>query len=500
MGPLILAVDLGTSGVKAALMRLDGEIVASARRHYSPRSPRPGWCEQDAEEWWGAVVESLRELSSSIRGPLEALCVAGQAPGHVLVDRELRPLRPAILWADRRAEREASRLREVFAPAELAAFTGAGFPVDAANPLARLLWLARHEPERVARAASVLQPKDFVNARLTGNVATDRFSAFSVAHVRKGCYHEELLARLEAMGIPRSLLPPVIEPHQCVGVLGRSAARETGLPEGTPVLAGTIDAWCSIIGALGHRAGCAVDVSGTSEVVALVVEDRDPASQSAMPLGNGLAFHGGPNQAGTSLLHWAARLLGLEGGLPALETLAREVRPGCDGLVLLPYIRGERAPVWDPRARGVLFGLAQEHGPAHLARAAYEAVAFSVRHILEDAERAAGAEAQVVRVAGGGARSAFWNQMKADVLQRRVEVVRPPESALTGAAMLAALGAGLVGSLEEAAAMVRVADTFTPRPDLKDIYDSRYGLYRSLYPSLQVLFARDEVDGPSDGG
>ncbi|MDY7040044.1 MAG: FGGY family carbohydrate kinase, partial [Chloroflexota bacterium] len=387
MEDLFLGLDLGTSALKAGLFDDSGFLLASTRRAYPLYVPRLGWAEQQPEDWWTAVrsaVPELLERSAVDRARIAAVGLSGQTPGHVLVDAGGASLGRAIIWSDRRAAAEADWLAERITREQALAWTAYPLLADSALPPARLLWLKAHRPADWTHCAHVLQPKDFIALRLTGRAVTDNHSAFTLVNLETGRYDPEYFAFL---GIPLTKMPTVLEPHEVVGKVVAEAAEQTGLLSGTPVVCGTIDAWCDIIGCGGVTPGRAVDVAGTSEVVALIT-DRAVVGESvfASSLLGDLYFTGGPTQAGGGALHWLARgfypEMGDEPDFAQLETDAGSVEPGAGGLIFLPYLSGERAPIWDDAARAAFVGLAAHHARAYCARAVYEGVAFAVRHIL----------------------------------------------------------------------------------------------------------------------
>ncbi|WP_324669104.1 xylulokinase [Geochorda subterranea] len=492
MGDFLLGIDLGTSSVKVGLVTEDGRIVAFAARTYETSHPYPGWSEQQPEEWWAATASAAASVMEALPadGHVVGVGLSGQSPGHVVVAEDGTPLGPAIIWSDRRAGDEARLISSLVSPEEMRRYTGFGFPLDASNPLARLLWLVRHRASWIARAAAVLQPKDYIALRLTDRMATDQFSAFSVAHVIERRYHPDLFDRL---GLPMGLLPPLLSPEETVGQVTSAASAETRIPEGTPVKIGTIDAWCSMFGAGALMPGVAVDIAGTSEVIALVTDRAPyPGDGGLMPLWPGLFFAGGPTQVGASALDWVWGALLTERRLfdpVVLERTAQGSEPGAGGLVFLPYLRGERAPIWNTHARGVLFNLTERHRAAPLVRAVYEGVAYSVRHVLEVASEATGQAVCEVRVTGGGSRSAFWNQVKADVLGVPVIQLESHEGATLGAAILAACPDGRPQMLSRLVQrMVRPARSYLPDIRHKARYDRLFETYKALYAAVKDLY------------
>jgi xylulokinase len=494
---LLLGLDLGTSAIKVGLFDLEGNLVRQARRSCALYTPRPGWAEQEPEEWWTAVRDGLQEVLAGVDGGrIAAVGLSGQSPSHVLVTADGVSLGRAIVWGDRRATVEAEWLAERITTEQARAWTGCTFITGANQSSARFLWLKAHRPKDWARCAAVVQPKDFVAGRLTGQVATDVNSALGLLDPRTGQYATELLVLL---GIAPEKMPPVLEQTTIVGYVMPEVAAATGLPPDIPVVTGTIDAWCDIIGCVEIEPGSAVDVAGTSEVVALVTAELvDGGSEGVVsaPLVGGCSWIGGPMQMGGAALTWLARcFFGQEQpDFRALETEASAAAPGADGLLFLPYLQGERAPVWDPAARGAFVGLTDRHIRAHCFRAVYEGVAFAVRDLLQRCQAAAEIAPQMLHVSGGGSGSTFWNQIKADVTGLPVQQMAIPDAACLGAALLAAVGIGVFDGFTEASgAMIRTGDILDPVAAHVSRYDELFATWRCLYPVLGPLFPRLEA-------
>ena len=489
--PMLLGIDVGTSAVKVGLFTADGETAALAWRAYPVHAPRPGWAEQMPDDWWTAACGAIHEvLAAAETEQVAAVGLCGQTPGHVLVDASGRAVGPAIIWQDRRAEAEAAWLGKNVTAQQAREWVGLDSLADSTLPPARMLWLANHRPRDWARCAVVLQPKDYISLRLTGECATDIHSAFGLASGDAEAY---IPAFFDLLGLDIGRLPLLQSPTAVLGEVTETASEETGLPVGTPVVVGTVDAWAEIIGCGGTEPGRAVDIAGTSEVVALVVDNfgREDGITGSRLFGN-LGWLGGPTQAGGAALHWFADGFydEAEGVLARLEADAASVQPGSDGLLFLPYLAGERAPIWDSAARGAFVGLTFGHTRAHCARAVYEGVAFSMRHILSLAERASGVTANALRVSGGGSRSALWNQIKADVTKKQVLRMDVPEAGALGAAMLASIGVGLYRDHRAAAAaMVRAHVAAEPNRERSLLYESSFVRYQSLYATLKDWFS-----------
>jgi xylulokinase len=355
-----------------------------------------------------------------------------------------------------------------------------------------LLWLKTHRSDDWQRARAVLQPKDYVAYKLTGAIVTDVSSAYALAHPSPPRYEQDYL---DVLSISPELMPPLSPAHGIAGRVTSAASLITGLTAGTPVIIGTIDAFCDLLGSGAVLPGSAVDVAGTSEMIALATATPAPG-EGVFPssLDGEINFLCGPTQAGGDALRWLARAffadLGPAVDFNAMEREAGACPPGSEGLLFLPYLEGERAPIWDPQARGAFIGLTLAHGRPHCTRAVYEGVAFSVRHVLERCETAAGQLARQVHVCGGGAASGFWNQVKADVLNRPVVVTRT-EAACLGAAALASTGLGLHSDMAAAAlALAPVRQTYLPNPVAAARYEQAFAVYRTLYPALRPAYAQ----------
>ncbi len=493
MSDLFVGLDLGTSAIKVGLFDMAGRLWSLGRQEYPLYSPHPGWAEQEPEAWWDAACAALHEVtatSGADPGRIVAVGLSGQAPSQVLVAADGATLGRAILWSDQRAGAEAAWLGERITPQQAQAWTGSAFISGVTQPPARLLWLMKHRSDDWERCEAVLQPKDFIALRLTGCMATDRNSSYGLFNPTTGRYHGDYLALLE---VEPEKMPPVVAPSEAVGEVTLEAAAASGLRVGTPVFSGTIDAWCDIIGCGGVAPGCAVDVAGTSEVVALVT-DR-PAEGDGVHsawLADDLYWVGGPMQTGGAALAWLARgFYGGGVGFEELEADASSVPPGASGLLFLPYLEGERAPLWDASARGAFVGLTGRHTRAHCARAVYEGVAFAVHDILARSEAAAGIRPAALRVSGGGSRSAFWNQVKADVIGRPVQQMAVSDAACLGAALIASVGVGAFDRLTAAAeAMANPVVLFEPRMSHTTKYDDLFATWRELYLALRPTFLR----------
>lgn len=465
----VLGIDLGTSGVKVALADPTGELLALARRTYPLQlDGRRGRAEQDPRQWREACFAAIREVLARARTEVQAVAAGGQGPTFVTVDAQLEPTGPAWIWMDQRTEREAPE----------------GSESEPASLLSRALWLKAHEPERYRRSSAVLQAWDFLVASLVGEPLLS---------------HPLRRREWERAGLDPAKLPRFVPLGEVAGRLSAQAARATGLPRGIPVVSGTNDGFLAFIGSACLQAGRACAVAGTTVGFGCVVPG-EPFLPRFLPLPAGLTIVGGASSAGGRTLDWLLGVLG-QGQRDYDRALSRaaEVGPGTGGLLFLPYLSGERAPLRDPYARGVFFGLTLEHGAAHLLRSCLEAVAFCLRHLAEKVEED-GYEYGEVRCVGGQAASRLWSQIKADALDRPLLIPRVREAGVMGAAILAGVGAGWFASLEEGAeALVRPGGEVHPDPQAAAVYREAYGRWRQLHARLEDLFPRPAAAGQRAG-
>ena len=492
--PLLIGVDVGTTAAKGAVFGLNGEQLGFAEAHYSMQRSREGWAEQDPEDWFRALLHVLAALARDVDiARVAAIGICSQVNTHVFVDATGLPLAPAITWQDQRAAEIASELDAGLGDEERARLWGDDFRVDASFLLSRAAWFARHHPNEWRRVRWILSPKDYLNLRLTGDVATDPISPIGLVGPDGG-YIAEVLELVD--GAAR-LMPPVREATDRLGTVREKAA---GLPSTAAVVVGTMDAWGNLYGSGVTEAGDCMEVAGTSEIIGVLSEQHHPVPGvvTFAPV-DGLYLHAGPTQAGGDALRWFAETSGLS--VEDAVTAAAQAAPGAARLIFLPYLAGERAPLWDSEARAVFFGLTTDHGQSELARAVIEGVAFSARHLLEAVEQAAGRRVAALNTSGGGARSDLWCQIKANVFGREVRRLRVLHSGVLGAALMAGKGAGLYAGVREAARrVVRIGHVFDPDETLAPLYGELYEIYRDLYPALKPVYRRlSEASGAGPG-
>ena len=486
MSGLLLGVDVGTSSTKGVLARPDGEVVATAQRDHGLSLPRPGWAEHDAEKvWWADFVSVCKELLDEADDGIVGVCTSGIGAALLPADENGNPLRPAILYGiDTRAEKEIGELNERYGEETLLARCGSLLTTQAVGP--KLLWLRRNEPEVWGRTTKFFMANSFIAWRLTGEYVLDHHSAsqcdplYDVHSYRWiGEWAEEV-----APGLP---LPRLLWPAEVVGEVTSEASEETGIPAGTPVAAGTIDAWSEGASVGVQKPGDLMLMYGTTMFVIEVLEDalHHPGlwgTTGILPETHNLAA--GMATSG-ALTGWLQRI---SGGVP-YETLTEEaaaVPPGSDALVVLPYFAGERTPLQDPRARGLISGLTLSHGRGHLYRAMLEATAYGVRHIFEAMGEAGGGGERLVAV-GGGTKGGLWTRIVSDVTGRPQDLPEQTIGASYGDALLAARAVGLAGHDED---WSRIVGTVEPDPKNEGLYDQLYGVYRDLYAATREQMHR----------
>lgn len=492
----LLGIDVGTTGAKAVLIDPAGRVLSSATTGYPLLMPRPGWTEQDPAAWWEASIASVRCVLDrpGVRGPqIAAVGLTGQMHGLVPLDGAGRVLRPAILWNDQRTAQECAWITERVGEARVLELTAN--PVLTGFTAPKIIWMRRHEPERYARIAHILLPKDYVRYRLTGEFAIDvaDASGTSLFDVRHRTWSAEMLETLE---IPAAWLPRVVESPVITGAVTEEAAEATGLGAGTPVVGGAGDQAAQAVGTGIVRGGIVSATIGTSGVVFahLDMVEVDAFGRlhtfcHAVPgrwhvMGVMLSAGGSLRWLRDSLQHDAWRREATDPyDLMAAE--AAVVPPGSEGLVFLPYLTGERTPHADPFARGAFVGLTLRHHRGHLVRAVMEGVALGLRDSLELA-RGMGLPVAQVRASGGGARSLLWRQILADVFNAEVVTVTATEGAAYGAALLAGVGAGVFPSVEAATdSTIAVVDQTAPDAQRAGLYEEAYRVYVQLYPALR---------------
>ncbi|MFY9147598.1 MAG: FGGY-family carbohydrate kinase [Bacillota bacterium] len=497
---LLLGIDIGTSGCKIAAFDFDGNAVCTYTRSYDVSHPDTTWAEIDADLWWSSICGGIRALIESERldpNEVAAVGVDGLSWTCLPVDRKGRPLRPAMIWLDRRAEEQAQWMKKQVGEDRLISLSGN--PVDPAYVVPKMLWLKQHEPDIYADTHMFLQSNSYVVYKLTGVFSQDHsqaygFHFFDIAN----CHYDESAA--DRLGISLDLIPPLTHCHEVVGTVTSKASRECGLPKGVPVVAGGLDAACCTLGAGAVRAGQTQEQGGSSGGMSIVVDK--PLIHPKLILGchvvPGLWLLQGGTVGGGGTLRWfdeqlgaCERQIGLERGISSFEVMSEEagqIGPGSEGLVFLPYMAGERSPIWDSTARGVLFGLSYDKTRAHIIRAIMEGVGYSLLHNLKTAEEVK-AEVGVLLSVGGSANSRVWTQIKSDITNKPIHVPASDHATTLGAALIAGVGIGVYRDFQSAVDnTVRIQRVHEPDELAHQMYRGYYRLYLDLYDRLKDHF------------
>ena len=499
-GQFLVGIDIGTTSVKAVLFDIQGTPLLEASQEYPTFYPQPHWAEQAAEAWWLAVCATLQRLFADGRfaaARVAAVGISCQAPSMVAVDRAGNALAPALIWMDRRTEAQCTWLREQVGQ-EMISRTNGG-RIDPYYMAPKLLWFKENQPELYGKTYQVLQANGYVIQKLCGVFCMD-LSHGPISLCFDSAQGDWSDVLLDKMGLDRAKLPPVVACSHVVGEVSSAAAAATGLAAGTPIVAGMTDGTAASLEAGLVRAGDAVEMTGQSTVL-LICNDAPYLGEELIPLGHAIPGRHlvvGALVASGGALRWFRDQLGdtekaeaLLRGVDAFEQLtelAASSPPGANRLVFLPYLFGERSPIWDSYARGVFFGLTLASKKADLVRAILEGAAYGLRHNVETAAKA-GFPLRTLACVGGGARSSLWNQIKADVLGHPVRLPRAAMGAPLGDAIVASVGAGIYPSVEVAVAqMVTQGAEYQPNGALAARYDALYAIYVGLYPALKASF------------
>lgn len=496
MQDAFLAIDIGTQSSRAAILTEDGRVLAMASQSHDLATPRPGWAEQNPADWWDATMHNVRDVVSRTvaQARVSAVAACGQMHGAVPVARDGVLLANAVqLWCDKRA---AGIVAEVIARNDTGDLMRlAGNVPTAAWSGFKMAWMRREQPELYDRVWKILTPKDFINLRLTGVAATDRSEASGsfLMDACSGTWSPELIALLD---LDASHLPPIHASHQVIGTILPEVARATGLLAGTPVVAGSGDMLALLLGAGVTEPGAACDTSGTASVISFYARQpvADPRLMNLHAAGPHWITFGILDSGGGSLRWWRDRFNAGAGedGDAVYERMMAEaagIPAGSEGLVFLPYLLGERT-LGGAGSRGVFFGFHPRHGRAHATRAILEGICFDLRQSLEIV-RDSGVEVAEMRTGGGGARSAFWSQIKADIYGIPVTTLQHEEVGILGAAMLAGVGVGAYASAADAATKLsRPRERFIPDPHAAARYDRQYDVFHDLHERLQPSFRR----------
>lgn len=496
MRDAFLAIDVGTQSSRAAVVSVDGQVLATVSRPQTMATPRPGWAEQNPAEWWDATRSNIRAVVSATQSEarLRAVAVCAQMHGTVPVAPDGTPLAAAVqLWCDKRAAPIVAEVSARGDQEELRQRAG-NLPSPAWSGF-KMGWMKQEQPDLYDRAWKILTPKDFINLQLTGVAATDRSEASGsfLMDAASGTWSPELLEMLE---LDARYLPAIRASSAVIGTVLPEVARETGLLAGTPVVAGSGDMLALLLGTGVTRGGTACDTSGTASIISFYAGQpvAEPGLMNLHAAGPHWIAFGILDSGGGSLRWWRDQFHASpaeDGDAVYAHMMAEAARipAGSEGLLFLPYLLGERA-LGTADSRGVFFGLHPRHGRAHGTRAILEGICLDLRQSMELARRS-GLAVTEMRTGGGGARSPLWSQIKADVYGVPVITTGAEEAGLLGAAILAGVGVGAYPSEAEAAdRLVHQGEQFQPELAAVARYDQLYALFQTLHERLQPVFVQ----------
>jgi xylulokinase len=497
MKQLLIGIDIGTGSSKGVLTDANGEIIATASVQHEISLPRPGWAEADADSmWWKETISISQQLmqhagDSNIAG----VCVSGMGPCLLLTDTNSTPLRPAILYGiDMRATAEIVELTEKFGNEQIIKRCGTALSTQAVGP--KMLWAARNEPQVWAKSRKWFNSNSYIVSRLTGAYVLDHHSASQcdpLYDLENQTWFDEWVQEI----CPDLEMPELLWPHEIAGAVNQDAANATGLPVGTPVVTGTIDAWAEAFSAGVRKSGDLMLMYGSTMFMVQVLPALSTSPLLWTTTGverNTFTFAAGMATSG-SLTSWMKNIFG---GV-TFEDLVQEAAstpPGADGLLLLPYFAGERTPVFDPQARGVIAGLSLRHTRGHIFRATYEGIGFGIRQILDLFDAAGGKEASRIVAVGGGTQGGLWTQIVSDITGRSQLIPKKTIGASYGDSLLAGIGTGL---LEPNTDWAEISHEVVPNPETFDTYQLLFQQYQELYTQtksqVHILAGIQEKDG-----
>lgn len=496
--PILAGIDIGTSGVKAALFLADGRLLAVSTQEYPMHTPQPGWAEQDPQDWVTGALSGLQKVLAEVDVRPErvaAVGITGQMHSLVCLDAADRPLRPAIIWADRRSAAQVTQ-----AQAEIGGrlLVWCGNPIATGFMLTSWAWLRQHEPQTAAAARTLLLPKDYVRLHLTGELASEPSDASSTLlfDVFRREWSDPLL---DWAGLRRDQLPPLLSSAEVAGRLRPQAAAACGLPAGTPVICGASDQAAQAVGQGVIAPGTASVTIGTGGQVfaPLLRPEADPQLRLHLfchALPDRWHLEAAMLSAGLAL-RWLRDRFAPGSSYAELADAAAQVQAAAEGLFFLPYLSGERSPHMDPQAKATFIGLELRHTRAHLVRAVMEGVVFALRQNLALMETITGRLEPLV-VSGGAVRHPLWLRLLTDILDRRLSISVVEEASVSGAALLGGVGAGLFTDVGAALQQRTLPppEEIQPNPAAVERYRPAYEQFCRLYPALRAV----KTDSSSD--
>ena len=499
----LMGIDIGTSSCKVALFDERGTVVGTASEEYPVYYPQSGYVEQNPEEWWEAVCKATKKCIEKSRikaKQIVGIGVDGQSWSAIPIDECGNVLMNTPIWSDTRSAEICKQMNDKLG--ERTIFDLAGNTLQAPYTTGKILWYKENFPEMYQNIFKILQSNSFIVYRLTNKISQDKSQGYGLHcfDMREGEWDKGMC---EDLGIPLKILPEIYECSEVVGFVTDKAAEQTGLCVGTPVVAGGLDAACGALGVGVLAEGDTQEQGGQAGGMSICCEtyQSDPSLILGYHVVPGKWLLQGGTTGGGGVMRWIERELGeaerlkgattQENSFDLLTAQAEQVPAGSEGVVFLPYMSGERSPIWDPNAKGVFYGLDFSKTKGHLIRSAMEGVAYSLRHNLEVAQDA-GSKVKVLRAMGGAANSYLWTQIKTDITGKEVVVPASDTATTLGAAILAGVGVGLYKDFEEAISMTTaIKRSHVPDAQTKEIYDKGYEKYLKLYQNLKEMMKEE---------
>ncbi len=491
MEKLLLGIDIGTSACKVAIFKKSGEVLASSNQPYKLYYPNPGWVEQNPDEWWEAICDGIKDCIS--KASIDATAIAGigidgQSWSAIPVDRDGNCLHNTPIWMDTRARDICKRVLDEVGFDTIFEVAGNGFEPSYTTP--KMLWFKEEMPEIYAKTHMFLQSNSYIAMKLTGVMTQDMSQGYGIHFfdMKSGIYDGNLADKL---GLSVDKVPPIVACHEVIGEVTAEAAAKTGLAVGTRVVAGGLDAACGTLGAGVYLPGQTQEQGGQAGGMSICVDEATAhpkliLSPHVVP---DLWLLQGGTVGGGGVLRWFKQELGADKSFDELTQMADTIAPGSDGVVFLPYMAGERSPIWNPDAKGVFYGLGFDKTRAHMVRAALEGVAYALEHNLMTAAETKVKVDELIAM-GGASNSVVWTQIKADVTGKTIKVPTSDTATTLGAAILAGVGVGVYESFEEAVRETIVI-TRVQEPNMENHakYQEMMKLYLRLYEDLKDTFS-----------
>lgn len=487
----LLGIDIGTSACKVAVFDENGKVLAQANEPYKVYYPNPGWVEQDADEWWNAIIVAIKTVLSFDEVDVDKIAgigIDGQGWSAIPVDKDGKALYNTPIWMDTRARDICERVKTEIGEDPIFDVAGNDFLPSYVTP--KLIWFKEEHPEIFEKTYKFMQSNSYIVLKLTGVYSMDLSQAYGVHFFNMQTleYDEELANK---MGLSSDLLPRIYGCDEVVGTVTEEASKITGLKVGIPVVAGGLDAACGTLGAGVYKPGQTQEQGGQAGGMSICTDK--PLAHKKLILGThvvpGMWLLQGGTVGGGGTLKWFKQEFGQDMSFDELTKLAEDVAPASDGVTFLPYMAGERSPIWNPDAKGVYYGLSFDKTKGHMIRATLEGVAYSLQHNLITAEET-GVKVESLNAMGGAANSELWVQIKADITGKTINVPTSDTATTLGAVILAGIGCGLYKSYDEAVdKTIVITRTQTPNQENMKIYKKGMERYLKLSEVLTDVFS-----------